>query len=121
MNHWADHCAICHANDGSGETVLGRNVHPRAPDMREPATQGMTDGALFYVIENGVPWTAMPAWGNGTDEGTRESWELVRFIRHLPTIAPDEIATMERLNPKSADQIERDKRIDDFLNEPGGR
>src|SRR5450755_3407998 len=21
--HWADHCATCHANDGSGDTLLG--------------------------------------------------------------------------------------------------
>jgi hypothetical protein len=48
---------MCHANDGGGETSLGRNVYPPAPDMREARTQGMSDGALFYVIENGVPWT----------------------------------------------------------------
>src|SRR2546428_9422377 len=23
--HFADHCAVCHANDGSGRTIVGRN------------------------------------------------------------------------------------------------
>jgi len=32
--HFADHCASCHANDGSGNTALGRNLSPRVPDMR---------------------------------------------------------------------------------------
>ena len=32
--HFADHCASCHANDGGGDTELGRNMFPRAPDMR---------------------------------------------------------------------------------------
>ena len=31
LEHWADHCATCHANDGSGETEIGRGLHPPAP------------------------------------------------------------------------------------------
>ena len=34
--HFADHCATCHANDGSGDTEMGRGLYPRAPDMRLP-------------------------------------------------------------------------------------
>src|SRR5688500_7353443 len=51
MTHYADHCASCHANDGSGKTELGQGLFPRAPDMRLAATQEMSDGELFYVIE----------------------------------------------------------------------
>ena len=32
--HFADHCASCHANDGSGNTEMGRGLYPKAPDMR---------------------------------------------------------------------------------------
>lgn len=99
--HFADHCASCHANDGSGETGLGRGLSPRAPDMRGPATQGLTDGELFYLIENGVRLTGMPAWGGaGKPE---ETWKLVHFVRHLPALTPDEVAEMELLNPRSAE------------------
>ena len=42
--HWADHCATCHANDGSGNTIVGQNLYPKAPDMRLAATQDLTDG-----------------------------------------------------------------------------
>lgn len=31
--------------------------------MRREATQSLTDGELFYVIENGIRLTGMPAWG----------------------------------------------------------
>src|SRR5207247_2269220 len=34
MAHYADHCAACHANDGSGETELGLGLYPKPPDMR---------------------------------------------------------------------------------------
>src|SRR5262245_11980806 len=30
-DHFADHCAVCHANDGSGDTEMGRGLYPRAP------------------------------------------------------------------------------------------
>jgi hypothetical protein len=36
--HFADHCAICYANDGSGDTEIGRNLYPKVPDMRRAAT-----------------------------------------------------------------------------------
>lgn len=115
MAHWADHCAQCHGNDGSGRTPIGRSLYPPAPDMRGGRTQGMRDGELFYVIERGIPLTGMPGWGTGTEEGAHLSWELVRFIRHLPSLTPADVATMEALNPKSAAQIERERRTQDFL------
>src|SRR4026208_124329 len=31
MAHYADHCAACHANDGSGQTEEGPGLHPEGP------------------------------------------------------------------------------------------
>jgi mono/diheme cytochrome c family protein len=101
LEHWADHCAGCHANDGSGDTAIGRGLFPRAPDMRLPATQDLTDGELFYIIENGVKLTGMPAWSTGTPDGEADSWHLVHFIRRLPSLTEDELAAMAELNPRS--------------------
>ena len=53
MAHYADHCAACHANDGSGETEMGLGLYPKPPDLRLPATQSLTDGELFYITETG--------------------------------------------------------------------
>ncbi len=61
--HFADHCAICHANDGSGDTPIGRNLYPKPPDLRREETQKLADGELFWIIENGVRFTGMPAFG----------------------------------------------------------
>ena len=110
--HWADHCASCHANDGSGATELGRRLYPRAPDMRLPATQSLTDGELFFIIENGVRLTGMPGWGGGPPEA---SWGLVHFIRHLPRLGPAEILEMERLNPRSPAAWRELQEDQDFL------
>ncbi len=100
MAHWADHCASCHGNDGSGQTAMGQGLYPKAPDMRVAATQDLSDGELFALIEHGVKITGMPAWGTGTPEGEQASWHLVQFIRRLPALTEDEIAAMEDLNPR---------------------
>jgi mono/diheme cytochrome c family protein len=103
LAHFADHCAMCHGNDGSGDTEMGKGLYPKAPDMRLPATQQLTDGELFYLIENGVPLTGMPGWGTGTQDGELASWHLVHFIRRLPELTSEELEHMAVLNPISAD------------------
>jgi mono/diheme cytochrome c family protein len=115
LEHFADHCAVCHANNGSGDTEIGRSLYPRAPDMRAAATQGLSDGELYSIIENGIRLTGMPAWGTGTPDGERASWTLVRFIRHLPALTDDEISRMEALNPKSAEQWREEEEARRFL------
>ena len=47
LEHFADHCAVCHANDGSGAADFGRGLFPPAPDLRVAPTQELTDGELF--------------------------------------------------------------------------
>lgn len=112
--HFADHCANCHGNDGSGATEIGRNLFPRAPDMRLDATQGLSDGELYYIIHNGIRWTGMPAWGN--PDSDMDSWKLVLFIRHLPHLSRNELRDMERFNPKSIAEQQEEKEEDEFLN-----
>jgi mono/diheme cytochrome c family protein len=115
MAHFADHCAVCHGNDGSGDTEMGRGLYPRAPDMRRDVTQVLSDGELFYIIENGVRLTGMPAWGTGTAEGERASWRLVQFVRHLPKVTEDELAEMRAMNPKSPDDWRQEEEARRFL------
>jgi len=113
LAHFADHCATCHANDGSGSTSIGRALYPRAPDMRSTATQALTDGELFFIIENGVRLTGMPAWGvPGKPE---ESWKLVHFIRHLPALTAAEKAEMRRLNPRGLEEWRELQEEEEFL------
>ena len=114
-SHWADHCAYCHANDGSGDTEIGHNLYPPAPDMRLLKTQAMSDGELYYTIENGIRLSGMPAWGNGSSND-EDSWKLVYFIRHLPKITSQEVEQMKKLNPKSPVEMMEEEQEEQFLN-----
>ena len=93
-DHFADHCAVCHGNDGSGRTALNAGLYPPAPDMRKQETQEMTDGELFHTIREGVRFTGMPGWG-GDDE---ENWKLLLFVRRLPELTGEEVELMREVN-----------------------
>ena len=116
MAHYADHCAACHANDGSGNTEMGRGFFPKAPDMRLPATQQLSDGELFYVIENGIRFTGMPAWSTGTPAGEESTWRLVHFLRHLPQVTAAELDAMKARNPRPPEEIRQEIEEERFLN-----
>ena len=116
MAHWADHCATCHGNDGRGNTEMGRNMYPKAPDMTLQKTQGLSDGELYAIIKNGVRLTGMPAWGSPGPDEDSQSWKLVHFIRQLRTMTPEQLDQMKAMNPVSPMEKEMQREADDFLN-----
>lgn len=115
LAHYADHCAVCHGSNGAGDTAIGRGLYPKAPDMRADATQSLTEGELFSIIENGIRLTGMPSWGNGTAEGERDSWGLVHFVRRLPRLSEADVERVEALMPKTPAQFREEEEIRRFL------
>ena len=98
MEHFSYHCSECHSNDGGGQTVFGKGLYPKPPDLRAAGTQNKSDGELYYTIENGVRLSGMPAFSEvHTPDKT---WRLILFIRHLPQITPEELNEITALNPK---------------------
>ena len=115
MEHFANHCAICHANDGSGDTLFGKNMYPKPPDMGTAETQQKHDGALYYTIQNGVRLTGMPAFGEGHGTNDADTWKLVLFIHHLPQLTNGELKEMEALNPKTDEERREESEEQNFL------
>jgi mono/diheme cytochrome c family protein len=113
--HFADHCASCHGNDGSGMTEMGQKLNPRVPDMRAAETQNLSDGELYYIIENGVRFTGMPAWGTG-GTNDHDTWHLVLFIRHLPNMTNEDMQDMQNSNPRSPAERKEEELENEFLN-----
>ena len=116
LEHFSDHCATCHSNDGSGDTPFGRGLYPKPPDMRRAETQNKSDGELYYTIENGVRLSGMPAFGeeHAVGEDT-DTWKLVLFIRHLANLNTDELKQMELLNPKTEEERQEEEQEERFL------
>lgn len=118
MEHFSDHCATCHANDGGGDTLFGKGLYPKPPDMRSAETQSKSDAELYYTIENGIRLSGMPAFGEEHSLGDdAETWYLVLFIRHLPQITSGELDEMKGLNPKTEADRAEERQEQEFLND----
>ncbi len=50
-DHFADHCATCHGNNGDGKTMLGEGMFPPPPNLSNALTQDLTDGEIFNIIK----------------------------------------------------------------------
>src|SRR5580692_3607243 len=75
-------CAQCHGADARGDTNVGRNMNPPAMDLTSSHVQHWSDAELFWIIQNGVRLTGMPAWKSSISDN--DTWKLARFIHNLP-------------------------------------
>ena len=114
--HWVEHCSICHGLDGRGDSVIGRGLYPKPPDMIEGQTQHRTDGELFYIISKGVRLTGMPAWEQ--EDSPESIWDLVSFIRHLPELSTEELKEMKELSGEERGEKKGDQKPEE--KKPGG-
>ncbi len=73
-------CALCHGGDGHARTALGRAMYPPAMDLTSPHVQHWTDAELFWIIQNGVRLTGMPAWKSAISES--DSWYALSITFH---------------------------------------
>jgi hypothetical protein len=96
-------------------TEMGQKLNPRVPDMRAAETQNLSDGELYYIIENGVRFTGMPAWGTG-GTNDHDTWHLVLFIRHLPNTTNEDMQDMQNSNPRSPAEMKEEELENEFLN-----
>jgi len=88
LRHYADMCLMCHGAPEVEPHAFARHLSPTPPPLTAASVQASSDGALFWIIANGIMTTGMPAFGpTHSDE---ELWTLVTFLRHLPQLSPGE-------------------------------
>jgi mono/diheme cytochrome c family protein len=93
LSHYRAMCVTCHGAAGVDPSAIGEGLNPPAPDLTMPSVQKRTDGELFWLVQNGIRMTGMPAFGPTHDE--KDIWTLVTFLRHLPELTPDEEKALE--------------------------
>jgi mono/diheme cytochrome c family protein len=86
-------CAVCHGAKGDGRGVFGRSTYPDATDFTSDAAKGKTDAQLFWIVKNGLGFTAMPSFGGQYKDA--EIWAMVAYIRALQRGAASALAIPE--------------------------
>jgi mono/diheme cytochrome c family protein len=56
-------------------------MYPRASDLTSERVQSYSDQELFWIINNGIRFTGMPAFGKM--ETPDHIWSLVNYVRTL--------------------------------------
>jgi len=78
---YGSECGICHGSDGRTPMPTGRWMYPRAADLTSEQVQSYSDQELFWIIQNGIRFTGMPAFGKV--ETGDHIWDLVNYLRTL--------------------------------------
>ena len=74
-------CAVCHGAKGDGRGVFGPTTYPDATDFTTEAAKSRTDAQLFWIVKNGLGFTAMPAFSGQYKDA--DIWAMVAYIRAL--------------------------------------
>lgn len=72
-------CKHCHGLRGDGTGHMGLEANPPARNFTCSETmRAISDGQMFWIIRNGAPGTAMPAYADLADW---QIWVLIHYIR----------------------------------------
>ena len=86
--HYGDNCLPCHAAPGVKPVEFAQGMNPAPPGLDGAHTQAFSDGALFWIVKNGIRASGMPAFGVNHED--REIQDIVAFVRHLPKLTDQE-------------------------------
>ena len=78
---YSSECGLCHGSGGRTPSPMGRWMYPRVADLTSEQVQSYSDEELFWIIQNGIRYTGMPAFGKV--ESGDHIWNLVDYVRTL--------------------------------------
>ncbi|MET0536232.1 MAG: cytochrome c [Steroidobacter sp.] len=84
---YREHCVQCHGAPGVARDPLGRGQLP-SPSSLEQSAREWPSSHLFYVTQQGVRMSGMPAWEFRISE--QGLWSTVAFLKRMPTMTAAE-------------------------------
>lgn len=93
VKHYEQHCVACHGAPGVAPQSFSLGMMP-APSAIVRVARQRTPAELYWVIENGVKMSGMPAWKYRLNK--QEIWQLVALIKQLPTLSKSQYAQLRK-------------------------
>jgi mono/diheme cytochrome c family protein len=90
---YRDHCVICHGAPGVPRGDPGKGMLPLPTDLVQAGRERSPE-YIYWVVENGIRMTGMPAWRFRLDAGDR--WAVTAFVVGLPALSPRDYAALAR-------------------------
>ncbi len=98
---YTEMCSGCHLAPGMEKTEMSQGLYPQAPVLFKGSDRSASE--QFWIIKHGIKMTAMPAWGKTHDD--RLIWDMVAFIRELPSLSPAQYQAMTQNVPMDHDAM----------------
>lgn len=85
--HYHAMCASCHSAPGVSMSEIGQGLNPSPPLLARVGAEDEPE-ELFWVIQNGIKMTGMPAFGvTHTDD---DLWSIVAFLRQMGSLSSEQ-------------------------------
>lgn len=82
QNAYVGSCMYCHGPSGKGTGgALSSSLFPPATDLTKAFAADKSDAEIFWIIKNGLAFTAMPAYKSQYNDDT--IWAMVTYLRSL--------------------------------------
>lgn len=78
-------CQHCHGGPGVEPAAWSRGMNPRPPHLVDAAREWPA-GEVKWIVEHGIKYTGMPAFGADHDDATL--WNIAAFVKRLPGMTP---------------------------------
>jgi len=98
---YRENCAVCHGLPGEGKTRIAQGEFPKPPQLLQG--KGVTDdpvGRTFWVVQNGIRLTGMPAFGKTLTE--TQLWQVAELLAHAQDLPASVKDHLTRLAPGPA-------------------
>ena len=82
---FTQHCVQCHGGPGVAPREFALGLRPEATNLAAVG-RDWTPAEIYWVIDNGIKMTAMPAWERHLSP--HEMWSITAFVKQLPEISP---------------------------------
>lgn len=92
LSDYVEMCAQCHGEPDKPSSILRQGLNPAPPDL-EHLTEARTAAEMFWIINNGIRMTGMPAFGKTHQEN--EIWPVVAFLQSAKGITSTEYRLMK--------------------------
>jgi mono/diheme cytochrome c family protein len=96
---YRDVCAACHGAPGVARSEIGSGMTPRPSDLSQVATR-WSDREIFWIVKHGLRLAGMPAFGPTHPDD--ELWDVVAFVRALPTLSARDYARLAEIDDRDA-------------------
>ena len=93
MSDYVKMCAQCHGEPDKPSGILTQGLNPAPPDL-EHLTEAGSAAEMFWIINNGIRMTGMPAFGN--THQADEIWPVVAFLQSAKGITSIEFKRMKK-------------------------